>query len=147
MSLQLTTVIRGEIFGTVILNFEHLHLFQRSETFMKGNLEVGWLMISEFFPHYLYQLSIVLWLKISYNGREIIKTLRKPWSVLHFLRVRKCFSYYSLSVDCFFFWITGPVKYTVFSDVAPCSHVEVDRRFRGSYCSLLYTQNWQIKLL
>jgi hypothetical protein len=26
------------------------------------------------------------------------------------------------------------VKFRVFWDVAPCSHVEVDRRFRGAYC-------------
>jgi hypothetical protein len=26
------------------------------------------------------------------------------------------------------------VKFTVFFDVAPCSRVEVDRLFRGSYC-------------
>jgi hypothetical protein len=26
------------------------------------------------------------------------------------------------------------MKFTVFWDVAPCSHVEVDRRFRGAYC-------------
>jgi hypothetical protein len=25
-------------------------------------------------------------------------------------------------------------KFRVFWDVAPCSHVEVDRRFRGAYC-------------
>jgi hypothetical protein len=27
-----------------------------------------------------------------------------------------------------------PVKFRVFWDVAPCSHVEVDRRLRGAYC-------------
>jgi hypothetical protein len=26
------------------------------------------------------------------------------------------------------------MKFRVFRDVAPCSHVEVDRRFRGAYC-------------
>jgi hypothetical protein len=26
------------------------------------------------------------------------------------------------------------MKFRVFWDVAPCSHVEVDRRFRGAYC-------------
>jgi hypothetical protein len=26
------------------------------------------------------------------------------------------------------------LKFTVFCDVAPYSHVEVDRRFRGAYC-------------
>jgi hypothetical protein len=26
------------------------------------------------------------------------------------------------------------VKFRVFRDVAPCSHVEVDRRFTGEYC-------------
>jgi hypothetical protein len=26
------------------------------------------------------------------------------------------------------------LKFRVFWDVAPCSHVEVDRRFRGAYC-------------
>jgi hypothetical protein len=26
------------------------------------------------------------------------------------------------------------LKFRVFFDVAPCSHVEVDRRFRGAYC-------------
>jgi hypothetical protein len=25
------------------------------------------------------------------------------------------------------------MKFRVFRDVAPCSHVEVDRRFRGAY--------------
>jgi hypothetical protein len=27
-----------------------------------------------------------------------------------------------------------PVKFRVFRDVAPCSHVEVDHRLRGAYC-------------
>jgi hypothetical protein len=26
------------------------------------------------------------------------------------------------------------MKFRVFWDVVPCSHVEVDRRFRGAYC-------------
>jgi hypothetical protein len=26
------------------------------------------------------------------------------------------------------------MKFRIFWDVAPCSHVEVDRRFRGAYC-------------
>jgi hypothetical protein len=26
------------------------------------------------------------------------------------------------------------MRFRVFCDVAPCSHVEVDRRFRGAYC-------------
>jgi hypothetical protein len=26
------------------------------------------------------------------------------------------------------------MKFRLFWDVAPCSHVEVDRRFRGAYC-------------
>jgi hypothetical protein len=29
------------------------------------------------------------------------------------------------------------MKFGVFSDVAPCSHVEVDRRFRGAYCIIM----------
>jgi hypothetical protein len=28
----------------------------------------------------------------------------------------------------------SPKKFRAFWDVAPCSHVEVDRRFRGAYC-------------
>jgi hypothetical protein len=28
------------------------------------------------------------------------------------------------------------LKFRVFWDVAPCSHVEADRRFRGAYCVL-----------
>jgi hypothetical protein len=31
-----------------------------------------------------------------------------------------------------------PLKMTVFWDVAPCSMVEIDRRFGGAYCLHLY---------
>jgi hypothetical protein len=31
-------------------------------------------------------------------------------------------------------WLIGGQKMTVFWDVAPCSFVEIDRRFRGAYC-------------
>jgi hypothetical protein len=31
------------------------------------------------------------------------------------------------------------MKFRVFWDVAPCSHVEVHRRFRGAYCLILTT--------
>jgi hypothetical protein len=30
--------------------------------------------------------------------------------------------------------MTASMKFRVFWDVAPCSHVEVDQRFRGAYC-------------
>jgi hypothetical protein len=28
----------------------------------------------------------------------------------------------------------GSMKFIVFWDIAPCSHIEVDRHFRGAYC-------------
>jgi hypothetical protein len=29
------------------------------------------------------------------------------------------------------------MKFRVFWDVAPCSHIEADRRFRGAYCRVM----------
>jgi hypothetical protein len=47
---------------------------------------------------------------------------------LHIVRVIK-------SKGCDMWWKQElHTKFRVFLDVAPCSHVEVDRRFRGSYC-------------
>jgi hypothetical protein len=34
------------------------------------------------------------------------------------------------------------LKLRVLWDVAPCSHVEVDRRFRGKYCLHHYLSPW-----
>jgi hypothetical protein len=55
-------------------------------------------------------------------GRNLASVPVKLFSRLIYLK-RKCIT----------------VKFRVFLDVAPCIHVEVDRRFRGAYC--LYHQD------
>jgi hypothetical protein len=46
---------------------------------------------------------------------------------------------YSKCGDCRYYFVYDILgshgsKYEVFWNVAPCSHVEVDLRFRGAYC-------------
>jgi hypothetical protein len=36
-----------------------------------------------------------------------------------------------------FLTLSHVLKFRVFWDVAPCSHIEVDRRFRGAYCLMV----------
>jgi hypothetical protein len=51
-----------------------------------------------------------------------------------------CMSIEKCSIVCWFsatFEFSLNLKFRVFWDIVPCSHVEVDRRFGGAYCPII----------
>jgi len=53
----------------------------------------------------------------------------KPWYTTKYMEQQTKITYVRFQV-----LTAASMKFRVFWDVAPCSHVEVDRRFRGAYC-------------
>jgi hypothetical protein len=53
----------------------------------------------------------------------------KGTNIIHFEKGKKII--YSVRFQVF---TAASIKFTVFRDVPPCSHIQVDRRFRGAYC-------------
>jgi hypothetical protein len=74
--------------------------------------------------------------------RLLYSRLPKHWAPLHFVAFWfisvVCFNTSEPNGKCVYHLLQQKIilrlKFRVFWDVAPCSHVEMDRRFRGAYC-------------